>query len=43
MSGQIGFVVAAYGVTIAATLVVTGWSWWTMRTAERRAEDVRRK
>jgi hypothetical protein len=43
MSGQIVFVAAAYGVTIFATLALTGWSWWAMRAAESRAEDIRRR
>ena len=29
------FVVAAYAVTIAGTLALIGWSWLTMRAAER--------
>ncbi len=41
MSGQFAFVAAAYGLTIVATIAVTGWSWWTMRAAERRSGDVR--
>lgn len=43
MSGQIAFVAAAYGVTIFATLALTGWSWWAMCAAESRAEDIRRR
>ncbi len=43
MSGQLAYVAAAYGLTSAGTLAVTGWSWWTMRVAERRADEVRRK
>ncbi len=43
MSAQLAYVAAAYGLTIVATLTVTGWSWWTMRAAERRADEVRRK
>ena len=36
------FVVAAYAVTIAATLALVGWSWLAMRTAERRREAGRK-
>lgn len=43
MSGQIAFVAAAYGVTIVATLALIGWSWWAMRAAERRVDDIRRR
>jgi hypothetical protein len=32
------FILAAYAVTILATLVVTFWSWRAMRKAEREAE-----
>ena len=32
------FIVAAYAVTILATLAVTFWSWRAMRKAEREAE-----
>ena len=29
------FVAAAYGITLAATAALLGWSWWAMRAAER--------
>ena len=32
------FVLAAYAVTIAATLALVGWSWLAMRRAERRRD-----
>ena len=32
------FVLAAYAVTIAATLALVGWSWLAMRLAERRRD-----
>lgn len=37
------FVIAAYAVTVIATLVLVGWSWLAMRAAERRREETRRK
>jgi nitrate reductase gamma subunit len=37
------FVLAAYAVTIAATLALVGWSWLAMRRAEARREKARRK
>ncbi len=37
------FVLAAYALTIAATLVLVGWSWLAMRAAERRRAEGRRK
>jgi hypothetical protein len=37
------FVIAAYALTVAATLALAGWSWLTMRLAERRREQGRRK
>lgn len=40
---QWNFVLAAYAVTIVATLVLLGWSWLAMRKAERRREEARRK
>ena len=36
------FVHAAYGLTIAATLALVGWSWLAMRAAERRREAGRK-
>ena len=40
---QWNFVIAAYAVTIAATLALVGWSWLAMRAAERRRDQGRRK
>ena len=40
---QWSFVIAAYAVTIAATLALVGWSWLAMRVAERRRDEGRRK
>ena len=37
------FVVAAYGVTILATLVLVGWSWLAMLAAEQRRDAGKRK
>jgi heme exporter protein CcmD len=36
------YVNAAYALTIAATLALVAWSWWAMRTAERRREKARK-
>lgn len=36
------FVIAAYAIGIAGTLVLVGWSWLAMRRAERRREQVGR-
>ena len=36
------FVNAAYTLAIGATLVLTAWSWWAMRAAERRREETRK-
>ena len=36
------FVYAAYAVTIIGTLLVLGWSWMSMRAAEKRREDSRK-
>ena len=36
------FVNAAYALTIAATLALAGWSWWAMRSAERRRGERRK-
>jgi hypothetical protein len=40
---QWSFVIAAYAVTVAATLALVGWSWLAMRVAERRRDEGRRK
>jgi hypothetical protein len=36
------FVNAAYLLTIGATLALVGWSWLSMRTAERRRDETRK-
>ena len=36
------FVLAAYAIGIAATLVLVGWSWLAMKRAEKRRDDTRR-
>ena len=36
------FIIAAYGLTLLATLGVTFWSWSAMRRAEADAEALRR-
>ena len=40
---QWNFVIAVYVVGIAATLALVGWSWLSMRAAEKRREKARRK
>lgn len=40
---QWGFVLAAYAIGVLGTLALAGWSWWTMRAAERRRDAVRRR
>lgn len=35
------FVIAAYAAGIGATVIMTGWSWLSMRRAERRRDKVR--
>lgn len=40
---QWDYVIAAYAVTIVATLLLVGWSWLAMKTAERKREDSRQK
>ena len=40
---QWSFVYAAYAVSVLGTLALTGWSWFAMRAAERRREQVRRR
>ena len=37
------FIIAAYALTIAGTLGLTGWSWAAMRRAERQADSLRGK
>ena len=40
---QWNFVIAAYAVTVAGTLVLVGWSWLAMHLAERRRDAGRGK
>jgi hypothetical protein len=35
------FVIAAYALGIAATLILVGWSWLAMKRAERRRDESR--
>jgi hypothetical protein len=37
------FIVGAYAVTLVGTLGLLIWAWTSMRRAERRAEDLRRR
>jgi len=36
------FVIAAYAIVAVGTILLTGWSWLAMRTAERRREETRK-
>ncbi len=36
------FVIVAYGVTLLGTAGLCLWSWRTMRSAERRADQIKR-
>ncbi len=36
------FIIAAYGLSLAATIGVTAWSWAAMRRAEADADAMRR-
>ena len=40
---QWNFVLAAYAVTVLATLALVAWSWLAMRAAERRRDAARGK
>lgn len=40
---QWNFVIAAYAVTIVATLALVGWSWLAMKAAERKRDESRKK
>ena len=40
---QWAFVYAAYAVGVIGTLVLIAWSWFAMRSAEKRREDARRR
>jgi len=35
------FVIAAYALGVGGTLALVGWSWLTMRRAEKRREEAR--
>ena len=37
------FILSAYGLTMALTAVLILWAWTTMRRAERRAEQLKRR
>ena len=37
------FVIAAYALGVGGTLALVGWSWLTMRRAEKRREEARGK
>ena len=40
---QWDFVIAAYAISVAATLALVVWSWLAMKRAERRREGARGK
>jgi putative effector of murein hydrolase LrgA (UPF0299 family) len=40
---QWDFVIAAYAVGIVCTLIMTAWAWQSMRRAEKRRDEVKRK
>ena len=40
---QWNFVIAAYAVGVIGTLAMVAWSWLTMKRAEARREEARRK
>jgi nucleoside recognition membrane protein YjiH len=40
---QWDFVIAAYAISVAATLALVVWSWLAMKRAERRREEARGK
>ena len=37
------FVTAAYALTIGATVTLLAWAWLSMRSAERRADEITRR
>ena len=37
------FVLAAYAIGVLGTIALTAWSWWAMRRAEQRRDEVRRR
>lgn len=40
---QMDFVLASYAVGIGAILLLVAWSWWSMRKAEKRRDEAKRK
>lgn len=40
---QWSFVIAAYALGVAGTVLLTGWSWLSMRRAERQRDEVKRR
>jgi hypothetical protein len=40
---QLSFVIAAYAVGALATLALVVWSWLSMKNAEKRRDEVRKK
>jgi hypothetical protein len=40
---QWDFVIAAYAISVAATLALVVWSWLVMKRAEKRREEARGK
>ena len=36
------FVIAAYAIVVVGTVLLVGWSWLAMRSAERRREETRK-
>jgi hypothetical protein len=40
---QWAFVIAAYGVTLVATVTLVAWAYWSMRIAEAEAEALKRR
>jgi nucleoside recognition membrane protein YjiH len=40
---QWDFVIAAYAISVAATLALVVWSWLAMKRAEKRREEARGK
>ena len=43
MMDQWHFVIAAYAVGVAGTLILVAWSWFAMKRAEARRDRVRRQ
>ncbi len=40
---QWDFVIAVYVIGIAGTLLMVGWAWQSMKRAEKRRDEVKRK